>query len=72
MHETGTAKQNYERVPIRLGSLDVPTGGWVRVPVNDPDIREVLSHSDVIVGDHLGGQDTFVFPLGYDPLHTRS
>lgn len=38
--------------------------------MNDPNVREVLSHSDVVFGDHPRRQDSLVFPLGHDPLYT--
>ena len=65
-------EQERERVyPIWAASLDVPAGGWVRVLVNDLDVCEVLSHSDVVFGGELWGQDPLVLPLSYDPLHTE-
>ena len=71
--QNGMAERKRERVySVRAAPLDVPTGRWVRVLVNHPDICEVLSHSDVVSGGDLGGQDPLVLPLSYYPLsHTE-
>ena len=69
--EPAQASKDYERISLRVGSLNGPTGRRIWMWADHTDIRKVPSHCDAMTWGHFGRQDPFVFPCSDGPLRTN-